>query len=227
MIIDFNSFAMVVPHPHRKGTCSTTTSFNIHQKRSVAEWRSWSVILIIYSITPRKLTNVPLKKGPFPKERMNYLPTIIFQGRVVSFFGRSISHIPNSWTIFGPMIPGEIPGDMVTWWPGRTTSTLPASISAGAHLQALERKKSSDPAWLWKKKCMKTPILKQGGFFDSSQLKMGVTETSWCFLERDPPTTKKKTHGDWWVATLLPWGDSASRNFSIPQKGGLRSHFFH
>lgn len=53
-------------------------------------------------------------------------------------------------------------------------------------------KKSSDPAWLWKKKCMKTPILKQGGFFDSSQLKMGVTETSWCFLERDPPTTKKK-----------------------------------
>ena len=117
MIIDFNSFAMVVPHPHRKGTCSTTTSFNIHQKRSVAEWRSCSVILIIYSITPRKLTNVPLKKGPFPKERMNYLPTIIFQGRVVSFFGRSITHIPNSWTIFGPMIPGEIPGDMVTWWP--------------------------------------------------------------------------------------------------------------
>ena len=102
-----HSFAMVVPHPHRKGTCSTTTSFNIHQKRSVAEWRSCSVILIIYSITPRKLTNVPLKKGPFPKERMNCLPTIIFQGRVVSFFGRSTSHIPNSWTIFGPMIPGE------------------------------------------------------------------------------------------------------------------------
>lgn len=195
MIIDFNSFAMVVPHPHRKGTCSTTTSFNIHQKRSVAEWRSWSVILIIYSITPRKLTNVPLKKGPFPKERMNYLPTIIFQGRVVSFFGRSISHIPNSWTIFGPMIPGEIPGDMVTWWP-KNHLDLPASISAGAHLQALES------SMIVKEKMYENTHLEAGWILRFFPVKNGGHWNKLMLLgERSPHNQKKKHMG---IGGLLP-----------------------
>lgn len=91
---------------------------------------------------------------------------------------------------------------MVTWWP-KNHLDLPASISAGAHLQALEMKKIQRSSMIVKEKMYENTHLEAGWILRFFPVKNGGHWNKLMLLGERSPHNQKKTHGDWWVAPLF------------------------